>query len=126
MKASHPLAGTRPPTAPAELRARVLGALCSDIPLRRLDGWDRIWNSRRLRLAWLSTVLVLLALNLSPSRQDWGRASMEGPVRAPSLPSEAMATLGLDQQTLTLYRHLRAETRLHERVEVIVDLVGRQ
>ena len=125
MRAEHPLAGTRAPEAPAELRSRVLAVLGTEILVDRGDCWDRLWASRPLRLAWLSTVLLLLALNLAPSRAQWGTVDPDLPAALSPRPPETIAALGLDSQTLELYRQLRRETRLRERVELIVDLVGR-
>lgn len=63
MKPQNPLIGTRPPTAPIELRAQVLEVMDSKPCGAEEDLWDRLWCSRRLRLSWLATLLVLLTLH---------------------------------------------------------------
>ena len=63
-----PLTGLRVPRVPSELRERVLRAA------GRVEGtrgiWDRLWESRPLRLAWVVTTTALLlanaALSLAP------------------------------------------------------------
>lgn len=72
-KEHHPVLGKlRPPGAPAELRERILEAaravpaepvVSPDTTRRSLT--DRLWESRRLRLAWAFLVIVLLGANLS-------------------------------------------------------------
>lgn len=58
-----PLAGLSPPSAPPELKARVLAATRSALrePPPPVDLLNRIWESRPLRLAWAASVLLLLA-----------------------------------------------------------------
>ena len=74
-----PLSGLRVPRAPSELRERVLRAA------GRVEGsrgiWDRLWESRPLRLAWAVTTIGLLlanaALSLAPGPSpQTNRASM--------------------------------------------------
>ena len=67
-QSDDPLSGLRVPRVPAELRERVLHAA------ERIEGtrgiWDRLWESRPLRLAWAVTTTGLLlanaALSLAP------------------------------------------------------------
>jgi len=74
-----PLSGLRVPRVPSELRERVLRAA------GRIEGtrgiWDRLWESRPLRLAWAVTTTGLLlahaALSLAPgSSPQTNRASV--------------------------------------------------
>ena len=71
-KHSDLLEGLRVPRAPAELERRVLDAAsaASDRSTMRPTIWDRLWESRPLRVAWgLATLGLLLAhagLSLAP------------------------------------------------------------
>ena len=70
--------GLRVPRVPPGLRERALrGASTDDAP----GVWDRLWESRPLRLAWILTCSALLlahaALSLSPEdSHENGRAAM--------------------------------------------------
>jgi hypothetical protein len=63
-----PLRGLRPPRAPLELALRIRRAAQRAEPDTTRNWVDRLWASRRLRLAWLITIGVLLALDLALSR----------------------------------------------------------
>ena len=67
-QSDDPLSGLRVPRVPAELRERVL---CAAVRIKGTRGiWDRLWESRPLRLAWAVTTSGLLpanaALSLAP------------------------------------------------------------
>jgi len=74
-KERHPLFGSlRPPGAPAELRERTLEAARA-VPAEPVESaepidsqgrslTDRLWESRRLRLAWALLMVGLLGANL--------------------------------------------------------------
>ena len=66
-----PLAGLRPPRAPHALAESVLAAAREALAEEAASTtWDRLWNSRPLRLAWAGSTFVLLlahvALSVSP------------------------------------------------------------
>ncbi len=63
-----PLRGLRPPRAPIELALRIRRAAPQARPETYGNWVDRVWANRRLRLAWLLTVGILLALDLALSR----------------------------------------------------------
>ncbi len=81
-----PLSGLRPPKPVPELRARVLHRARRAAALRRavpqaaaspFDRFvDRLWTSRRSRIAWLVAVLLLAVLNLTAGR---GPGNVRGP-----------------------------------------------
>ncbi len=53
--------GLAPPIPPVELRARALQvARTAMTENRRDDFWSRLWSSRPIRLAWASSVAVLI------------------------------------------------------------------
>jgi hypothetical protein len=53
--------GLEPPRAPIGLRTRVLAAAREHMETRFPDRWSRIWSHRGMRLAWVATVVLLLA-----------------------------------------------------------------
>jgi len=55
--------GLEPPRAPTSLRTRVLAAARDHLHMGRTssDRWSRIWGHRGIRLAWVATVVLLLA-----------------------------------------------------------------
>lgn len=56
----------RVPTAPSELRHRVIGAARAAFERPAPPPWwDRIWESRTARLAWSAAVLLLIAGHLA-------------------------------------------------------------
>jgi hypothetical protein len=61
--AQSPFDGLRPPSPPEELRERVLGASRSAALEETPALVDRIWESRRARLAVAGLFAVLLAIN---------------------------------------------------------------
>ena len=63
-----PLRGLRPPRAPLELALRIRSGARQAKPESPGNWVDRLWENRRLRLAWLITIGVLLALDLALSR----------------------------------------------------------
>lgn len=61
------LASCRAPQPPAKLREAALAralAAWSDAPPARMHWIDRLWTSRRLRLAWVAAMLLFAALDL--------------------------------------------------------------
>ena len=66
-----PLAGLQPPRAPHALAESVLAAAREALAEEAASTtWDRLWNSRPLRLAWAGSTFALLlahvALSVSP------------------------------------------------------------
>jgi hypothetical protein len=62
------LEGLRPPAPTRELRDRTLRAAREAMSERTDAGlWDRIWESRALRTAWLSVTFALLAAHAAVS-----------------------------------------------------------
>jgi hypothetical protein len=126
MKNPNPLAGTHAPTAPLRLRSQVLASMRSCPPTESQGPWERIWGSRRLRLAWLITVLVLLALNLAPSPFGSRVSSDRAASRVQSRPNSELASLGLSGPILW---RLEASTRgrtLGDQLELLETLRGEQ
>lgn len=75
------LRGLRVPRPPAELERAVLAAALAAGETAAPEHWiDRLWASRRLRLAWLVTVVVLA---LVPGRLP---VQVPAPPTSPSLP----------------------------------------
>jgi hypothetical protein len=111
------LAGLRPPPPAAELRARVLAAAqgsAPTVPSRKRESLlDQLWAARWLRLAWLGTVLVLLALHADLAGRDV-------PTRVPTPTyAESVGEGGFDffrprpaQWTLAQFRHPTTEPGL--------------
>ena len=126
MRDPNPLAGTCPPAAPVRLRSQVLSSMQSSPPIEFQGPWERIWGSRRLRLAWLITVLVLLALNLAPSPFGSRVSSDRAASRARNRPNSEFASLGLSGPILW---RLEASTRgrtLSDQLELLETLRGEQ
>lgn len=70
-----------PPSAPRDLKARVLEA-CLSARARSPRHWvDRAWESSQLRLAWALTILVLLFSSVAAERS----AQVASPRRAPAV-----------------------------------------
>ena len=72
-------AGLRPPTAPPELKARVLERCAGIAAGGDLNVLDRLWESQAARLAWLASVALLIAV-LAARNPTGGTA--------PALPAE--------------------------------------
>lgn len=78
---ADPLAGLVPPGAPPELKARVLAASRAALLAGpgRPDRWSLLWESRPLRLAWVASLLLLLAghaVLVGPDRPGAGAAAL--------------------------------------------------
>jgi hypothetical protein len=122
MKSSNPLAGTRPSVAPPELRSQVLASIQS-VPLTKSqDLWERVWNSRRLRFAWLVTVLLLIALNLAPGPYGTPRPHSSPRSKAPGWASIELAVLGLQGPTLRRYENSSRGLTAGDQLELIKAL----
>jgi hypothetical protein len=81
-----PFSSLRPPRAPAELRSRVLAALSEVALTEEGEGLlDRLWQSRRARLAWLVVMVVLAMANLAV----WQPPVVRGGTRASSVAVDA-------------------------------------
>lgn len=62
---TDPLSGLRASPAPRELSGTVLDAAREALAARSTQTiWDRAWNSRGLRIAWLSATVGLLAAHV--------------------------------------------------------------
>ncbi len=60
--------GLEPAPPPAELRSRALQAARSRVGvIPDEDLWSRLWNHRGLRLAWVASVVLLLAGHIAMS-----------------------------------------------------------
>jgi hypothetical protein len=65
--------GLEPAPPPAELRSRALEAARSRASmLPDQDLWSRLWNHRGLRLAWVASVVLLLAGHAAMSSPSLG------------------------------------------------------
>ena len=126
MRDPNPLAGTRPPAAPPSLRSLVLEALESHLPIDAPDGWERIWSSRRLRFAWMITVLALLVLNLAPSPFGSKAQSSSPASRVTSQQSAEFAALGLQGPTLRRYENSTRRLSAGDQLELIDALRDNQ
>jgi len=105
--------GLEPPQPPPELRSRTLAAARARLAGEAApDIWSRIWRHRGLRLAWASTVVMLLAghvlATLSPARPITGVDPL------------LMADNGVDEQMVGLLRPIR----ISENVQPLVGLLA--
>ena len=105
--------GFEPPQPPPELRAKTLAAARKRLEMRAVpDTWSKIWNHRGLRLAWVASVMVLLAghvvATLSPA----------GPHM--SADRSPVAENRVDQDFVDLLRPIR----ISESVQPMVGLIA--
>ena len=90
----NPLTGLRVPAAPEALADRVLcAANQARQPFAVPSIWDRLWNSRPLRLAWAVALLVLLAIHTGLSLFPDSSLSSTASPRADSRELRALLAL---------------------------------
>lgn len=92
------LGGLEPAPPPQGARARILASARAAVPRQpvTVDLWSRVWTSRKLRLAWVTAVAVLLGANLMLSVDRPGHAGTPThPVAAarPAAPDPELAAV---------------------------------
>jgi hypothetical protein len=83
------LAGAAPPEPPERLRAAALAA-AEGAWDERPDLWTRLWESRRLRIAWAAAVLALVASHAGISIADRRAAARAHTAAAPTRSPERL------------------------------------
>ena len=101
------LNGLQPPQPPPELRARVLAAAREAETAPNV--WSRLWNHSGLRLAWATSVLVLLAGHV-----------LVGTGNGPALETNLAADNRIDEYVVEFLR----PARISEDAKPIVGLVA--
>ena len=105
--------GLEPPQPPPELRSKTLAAARERMEAKSLpDVWSRVWNHRRLRLAWAAAAVLLLAghVLLIP-----GKSAVLNPVE-PALVAENR----VDEQFIDMLRPVP----ISDNVQPIVGLLA--
>jgi hypothetical protein len=87
--------GRRPPAPPEGLRRRALDAARSHSLVARPSPWQRLWEQPGLRLAWVATVVALVAGHVALSVPD---AATDPPLA----PKIRVASASLDASTAPL------------------------
>lgn len=126
MRGKNPLDGTRPAAAPLELRTKILAAIRDVSPTPSEDRWEYVWNSRRLRFAWLLTVLTLLALNLLPNRFPREGGVTEARSVSVFWQAATIETLELSDPVASRSLYLRPSPSVRDRLALIYELEGSQ
>lgn len=94
------LRGLDLPHPPRELRARVLDAARTRARVGpAADAWSRLWHSRSLRLAWVGSVVLLLAGHAAVSLD---RSAVRATIRP-----DRVAERRVDEQLIDLLRPVR-------------------
>jgi hypothetical protein len=126
-----PLAGLRLPEPPRELRRQVLDRAKQALGrVPRRDGWARLWESPRARLAWAASVLVLVVGHLvlpaggdrSAREVASARVAVTGSVaRSTTVPAEELAGIA-DLPRISLEgRPVTAAVRSRDESELDLD-----
>jgi hypothetical protein len=76
----NPLSGMRSPVPPEELRETVLSAAREALAAEaKRTIWDRIWESRALRLAWTGTTAALVLGHVLVTIEPEGSGAVPAP-----------------------------------------------